>query len=136
MVTITAAQVSTRTTAACSVCEWTSERLTRELPVRTAARLHIGVTGHSVLLLTNTVTVLEQLPATSAIADPAWPHPRPVKSIYRAIPETDPIPVSGPDSAAALAGFLGDTPVALNGPSRVLDPTQVLPSINSEGRAR
>ena len=130
------AQVSSRTTACCSGCDWTSERLTAELPIRTAARQHIGATGHPVTLLTNTVTVLEQLPATSAIADPAWPHPRPVKSIYRAIPETDPIPVSGPDSAAALAGFLGDTPVALNGPSRVLDPTQVLPSINSEGRAR
>ena len=77
MVTITAAQVSTRTTAAFSVCEWTSERLTRELPVRTAARLHIGVTGHSVLLLTNTVTVLEPLDPPGAVVDPAWPRTRP-----------------------------------------------------------
>ena len=59
MVTVTA-QVSTRTTAACSVCEWTSERLTRELPVRTAARQHLCATGHPVTLLTNTVTLLEQ----------------------------------------------------------------------------
>lgn len=54
------AQVSSRTTACCSGCDWTSERLTAELPIRTAARQHIGATGHPVTLLTNTVTLLEQ----------------------------------------------------------------------------
>lgn len=122
MATITA-RVSTRTTAACSACDWTSERLTPEFPVRTAARHHVGATGHSVMLLTDTVTVLEQLGAApSAVADPAWPQTRAVR------------PVGGPDSSTP-AGILNGVRLGLNDLGRDPDLAQLL-SIDRAGGTR
>ena len=52
-------EVSSRTTAACSDSVWTSDALTDGLAVRVAARQHTTLTQHPVVVLTNTITVLE-----------------------------------------------------------------------------
>lgn len=51
-------ELSSRTTAACVGCTWTSDRLTGELTIRDASRQHAETTGHCVAVLTNTITVL------------------------------------------------------------------------------
>ena len=61
--------MSSRTTASCSDCVWTSDALTDDLTVRVAARQHTTLTQHPVVVLTNTITVLEpvrSLPAVGA----------------------------------------------------------------------
>ncbi|HEY5845855.1 MAG TPA: hypothetical protein VIT42_03585 [Microlunatus sp.] len=54
-----AAEVSTRTTAACADCVWTSGTLTGDLSVRVAARQHTDLTQHRVVVLANTINVLQ-----------------------------------------------------------------------------
>ena len=63
-----AAQVSSRTTAACSGCAWTSDPLTNDLSIRVAARQHSDLTQHPVAVLTNTITVLEPTRVTTMAA--------------------------------------------------------------------
>jgi hypothetical protein len=63
-VTVTA-ELSSRTTAACTDCAWTSEPLTDDLSVRVAARQHTDLTQHPVAVLTNTITMLQPGPATA-----------------------------------------------------------------------
>lgn len=62
VVVMVAAEVSSRTTAACSDCVWTSDALTDNLSVRVAARQHSDLTQHPVVVLTNTITVLQPGP--------------------------------------------------------------------------
>jgi len=70
-VTIAEVSSSSRTTAACSDCGWTSDPLTDDLAVRVAARHHTTLTQHPVVVLTNTITVVEPartMPAVRAEA--------------------------------------------------------------------
>ena len=62
-----AAKVSSRTTAACSGCAWTSDPLTNDLSIRVSARQHTDLTQHPVAVLTNTITVLEPVRSTPAV---------------------------------------------------------------------
>lgn len=65
-------EVSSRTTAACAGCPWTSGRLIADLTVRVASRQHADTTGHCVALLTSTVTLLGPSPdRTTAAAETA-----------------------------------------------------------------
>ena len=65
---VAAAQVSSRTTAACSGCSWTSDPLTNDSSIRVAARQHSDLTQHPVAVLTNTITVLEPTRVTTVAA--------------------------------------------------------------------
>ena len=62
-----AAEVSSRTTAACADCVWTSGTLTGDLSVRVAARQHTDLTQHPVVVLVNTITVLQPGRACDAV---------------------------------------------------------------------
>lgn len=59
---------SSRTTAACAGCSWTSDRLIADLTVRVASRQHADTTGHCVALLTSTVTLLGPSPDSTTAA--------------------------------------------------------------------
>ena len=67
------AEVSSRTTAACSDCAWTSDPLTNDLSVRVAARQHTDLTQHPVVVFTSTITVLEP---TRTVRSPTARHDR------------------------------------------------------------
>lgn len=57
VVTASLVEKSSRTTAACSECEWSSGDLLADLSVRVAAGDHSDRAGHTVAVLTNTVTL-------------------------------------------------------------------------------
>ena len=61
----TAVDMSSRSTAACAGCEWTSGQLTDDLSIRVAARHHTAVTTHCVAVLTNTLMLIR--PPASAM---------------------------------------------------------------------
>ena len=64
---IVTSSYSTLAAAACRSCDWNpGSRLEPDLAVSVAARLHSERTGHSVAVLTSTVTTLRTIPDTAA----------------------------------------------------------------------
>ena len=69
---VTVSSTSTRTSAGCQTCPWTSDPGLSDLSVRVVARAHAGRTGHLVAVLATTVTLLTRT-AQAIPTDPAEP---------------------------------------------------------------
>ena len=70
---VTVSSTSTRTSAGCQTCPWTSDPGLSDLSVRVVARAHAGPTGHLVAVLATTVTLLTSGGGQAIPTDPAEP---------------------------------------------------------------